>query len=195
MTPAERMARTRQKARAALASEDPAPIDQIPDTALLEALRVSYRQAQTHDMAACVAELFRRANPRAVAGQSLLVTFTLTPDALEATAARFETQAHGKNMDPPSGGSINALSSVTETDTATVTEIYTATVAETDIATVTEISSRGYPPHIRSMAIAMTDERKTNAEIRAEIRSRLGRSPDKGNLPRLVRSWRRAAES
>lgn len=164
MTPAERMARTRQKARAALAGESPAPIDQIPDTALLEALRVSYRQAMTHDMAACVAELFRRANPRAPAGQSLLVTFA----ALESAEAQIS---------------------------ATVTEIDTATVAETDSATVTEIQSRGYPDDIRSLAIALTDEGKTNAEIRAAIRSRLGRAPDKGNLPRLVRSWRRAAES
>ena len=86
LTAAERMARTRFKAREAINGADP-DLAGLSDTGLFEALRVAYRRGMTWDMASVAAELFRRANPRAVAGQSLEVKISATVADIEAMDA------------------------------------------------------------------------------------------------------------
>lgn len=166
LTPAERMARTRLKAREAIGETDP-DLSDVSDTGLFEALRVSYRRGLTWDMARVVEELFRRANPRAAAGQSLEVRFT-------ATAAALDTLDAAKKATPKP-----------------------ATVADNDAANQRPETTppRGYPTDIKRLALKLADEGQPTPEIRAAILAAHGKAPDISNLARLVRQWRAALAS
>lgn len=67
MTPAQRMMRMRERALTAIAECQ--GLDQVPDTGLLEGLRVAYRAGDVADVAKIAAELVKRANPRARGGR------------------------------------------------------------------------------------------------------------------------------
>jgi hypothetical protein len=55
--------------------------------------------------------------------------------------------------------------------------------------------TRGYPPAVKRMAVELLDAGATSQEIRAAILKAHGKSPDRRNIARLVRSWRTAPDS
>lgn len=183
LSPAERMARTRLKAREAMSATHPDLTD-VSDTGLFEALRVSYKRGLTWDMALVVEELYRRVNPRAATGQSLEVTFTATvaaPDAGEdARVTTLEPETVADNRSTDAG-----------TDSPTVSE---NSDAVTETTTSTTKPPRAYPTDIKRLAVELADQGKPTAEIRAAILAEHGKAPDISNLARLVRQWREALD-
>jgi hypothetical protein len=167
LTSAERMARIREKARAALRAEVPADLSDLPDSALLDYLRQAFQERLTWHMADAVRELFKRAN----------------------ASARYPVQPTFERIEPEADNPVT----VTEKDAGAEAEnLVTVTEKDADIpVTVTKKSSRhAYSTETKAMAVAMADRGESSRAIHAAILETCGRAPDISNLARLVRSWR-----
>lgn len=75
LSPAERMRAVRERARAIAFDEYRGDFSSVSDTGLIEILTTAYRKGMTQAAADVVVEMFRRMNPRAVAGTALTPTF------------------------------------------------------------------------------------------------------------------------
>ncbi|MFD2113401.1 LuxR C-terminal-related transcriptional regulator [Thiorhodococcus fuscus] len=90
LSPAERMRAVRERARAVAFDEYRGDFSAMSDTGLIEILTTAYRKGMTQAAADAVVEMFRRMNPRAVAGMALTPTFqpaTTADLALSETVA------------------------------------------------------------------------------------------------------------
>lgn len=156
------MRRVREKALKALTTPS-IGMNTLPDSALLEALRLAYGAQSTYGMAGAVRELFERANARGAR------------DPLEPSFKRIEPVTVAKND-----------------DTAPAPEPVTVAETKPAKPTEPPSNARGYPPEVKARAVALADAGTPTREIHAAIMAECGRSPDSSNLARLIRQWRAA---